>query len=242
MLIIPAIDIIGGNVVRLEQGDFNKEKVYSPDPLEAAKTWEKKGARFLHIVDLDGAREGKAKNVGVIVNIIKSINIPCEVGGGLREMSDIEYFLKKGAARVVLGTKAFENFDYLGKIVSKFDDKIVVSVDFSGNKVMTKGWQEKTDLEPMAAIREMRAMGVKTIVVTDISVDGTLMGPKIEKLKEILEAVNISVIASGGVSSLEDIKKLKEIKNKNFEGVIIGKALYEGNIDLEEANKIAELR
>jgi phosphoribosylformimino-5-aminoimidazole carboxamide ribotide isomerase len=239
MLIIPAIDIIGSNVVRLEQGDFNKEKVYPLDPLEAAKTWEKKGARFLHIVDLDGAREGKVKNAGVIVNIIKTINIPCEVGGGLRETSDIEYFLKKGAARVVIGTKAFENFDYLGKLVLKFDDKIVVSVDFSGNKVMTKGWQEKTDLEPMAAIREMRTMGVKTIVVTDISVDGTLMGPKIERLKEILETVNISVIASGGVSSLEDIKKLKKIKNKNLEGIIIGKALYEGNIDLSEAIKIA---
>jgi phosphoribosylformimino-5-aminoimidazole carboxamide ribotide isomerase len=239
MLIIPAIDIIGGNVVRLEQGDFNKEKVYSQDPLEAAKTWETKGAKFLHIVDLDGAREGMVKNVGVIVNIIKSVNIPCEVGGGLREISDIEYFLKKGAARVVIGTKAFENFDYLGKLVSKLDDKIVVSVDFSGNKVMTKGWQEKTNLEPIAAIREMWMMGVKTIVVTDISVDGTLMGPKIEKLKEILETVNISVIASGGISSLEDIKKLKEIKNKNLEGVIIGKALYEGNIDLGEANKIA---
>jgi len=239
MLIIPAIDIIGGNVVRLEQGDFNKERVYSPDPLEAAKTWEKKGARFLHIVDLDGAKEGVMKNVGVIVNIIKSVNMPCEVGGGLREANDIEYFLKKGAARVVIGTKAFENFDYLGKLMLKFDDKIVVSVDFSGNKVMKKGWQEKTNLEPMAAIREMRTMGVKTIVVTDISVDGTLMGPKIERLREILETINISVIASGGISSLEDIKKLKEIKNKNLEGVIIGKALYEGNIDLSEAIKIA---
>ena len=113
MLIIPAIDIINGNVVRLEKGDFNKEKVYSPDPVEVAKTWEKKGARFLHIVDLDGAREGYVKNVGVIVNIIKNVNIPCEVGGGLREMSDIEYFLKKGAVRAVIGTKAFEDFDYL---------------------------------------------------------------------------------------------------------------------------------
>ena len=239
MLIIPAIDIIGGNVVRLEQGDFNKEKVYSPDPLEIAKTWEKKGARFLHIVDLDGAREGKIKNADIIAGIMKNVKIPCEVGGGIRDKSDIDYFLKNGARRIVLGTKVFEDPGYLEELLDRFKEKIVVSVDFSGNKIVKKGWQEKTDLDPMAVILELQAVGVKTIVVTDISVDGTLMGPKTERLKEILEAVSISVIASGGVSSLEDIKKLKEIKNKNLEGVIIGKALYEGNIDLNEAIKIA---
>lgn len=239
MLIIPAIDIIDGKVVRLEKGDFNKEKVYSSDPLEAAKTWEEKGAKFLHIVDLDGARDGRPKNVGIIVNIIKNIKIPCEVGGGLRETSDIEYFLKNGAARVVIGTKAIEDIDYLEKLIFKFNERIIVSVDFSGNKVVKKGWQEKIDLEPMDAISQMHKKGVKTIVVTDIAVDGTLKGPNIENLKEILERVNIRVIASGGVSSLEDIKKLKEIKNKNLEGVIIGKALYEGKIDLIEAIKIA---
>ena len=242
MLIIPAIDIINGKVVRLEKGDFNKEKVYSLDPVEVAKAWEKKGAKLLHLVDLDGAREGYVKNAGVIANIIKNVKIPCEVGGGLREMSDIEYFLKKGAARAVIGTKAFEDSDYLGKLVFKFGDKIVVSVDFSGNKVVKKGWQEKTDLDPMAVIKDMQETGVKTIVVTDISVDGTLKGPKIDRLKEILDTVDISVIASGGISSLDDIKKLKEIKNKNLEGVIIGKALYEGRIDLQKAIEIAEPR
>ena len=238
MLIIPAIDIINGKVVRLEKGDFSKEKVYSLDPLEVAKTWETKGAEFLHIVDLDGAREGRVKNVGIITNIIKNIKIPCEVGGGLREVSDVEYFLKNGATRVVISTVAFEDFEHFEKLVFKFNDKIVVSVDFSGNKVVKKGWQEKTELEPMNVIKKMQKIGVKTIVVTDISVDGTLMGPKIERLKEILDTVDISVIASGGISSLEDIKKLKEIKNKNLEGIIIGKALYEGRIDLEEAIKV----
>jgi phosphoribosylformimino-5-aminoimidazole carboxamide ribotide isomerase len=235
MLIIPAIDIIEEKVVRLEQGDFNREKVYSNEPVEVAKTWEKKGARFLHIVDLDGAREGKVKNARAIVRIMEAVKIPCEVGGGLREASDIEYFLKKGASRAVIGTRAFEDFNYLEKLVSKFNDKLVVSVDFSGNKVVKKGWQEETNMDPIVMIKEMQKMGVKTVVVTDISVDGTLMGPKIERLKEILEAVNISVIASGGVSSLEDIRKLMEIKNKNLEGVIIGKALYEGKIDLQKA-------
>lgn len=240
MLIIPAIDIIEENVVRLEQGDFNKEKVYSNEPVEVAKAWEAKGARFLHIVDLDGAREGHVKNARIITRIIEAVKIPCEVGGGLREASDIEYFLKKGASRLVIGTRAFEDFNYLEKLVSKFDDKIVVSVDFSGNKVVKKGWQETTNLDPIVMIKEMQKMGVRTIVVTDISVDGTLMGPKIERLKEILDAVNISVIASGGISSIEDIKKLREIKNKNLEGIIIGKALYEGRIDLREAIEIAK--
>jgi len=235
MLIIPAIDIIEEKVVRLERGDFNKEKVYSNEPVEVARNWERKGAKFLHIVDLDGAREGKIKNAGLIVKIIEAVKIPCEIGGGLRDASDIAYFLKKGAARAVLGTRAFEDTEYFEKLVFKFKNKIVVSVDFSGNKVVKKGWQEKTDLEPMDVIKKMQKIGIKTIVVTDISVDGTLMGPKIERLKEILNTVDISVIASGGISSLEDIKKLKEINNRNLEGVIIGKALYEGRIDLQKA-------
>ena len=138
---------------------------------------------------------------------------------------------------VFVGTVAFEDFNHFEKLIFKFNDKIVVSVDFSGNKVVKKGWQEKTDLEPMNVIKKMQKIGVKTIVVTDISVDGTLMGPKIERLREILDNVDISVIASGGISSLEDIKKLKDIKSKNLEGVIIGKALYEGRIDLKEAIK-----
>jgi len=238
MLIIPAIDIINGKVVRLEKGDFSKEKIYSSDPLEVAKNWETKGAKFLHIVDLDGAREGKIKNQDIIARIIKNIKVPCETGGGIRDKSDVEYFLKNGAKRVVLGTKAFEDMKYLAALVEEFNEKIVVSVDFSGNKVVKKGWQEKTDLDPMDVIRKMKKIGVKTIVVTDISVDGMLIGPKIEKFKEILNSVDISVIASGGISSLEDIKKLKELKNKNLKGVIIGKALYEGKIDLKEAIKL----
>ena len=239
MLIIPAIDIIGGKVVRLEKGDFNKEKVYSDDPVQIACNWEEKGAELLHIVDLDGAREGKIKNQDTITMIMRNIKVPCEIGGGIRDKSDIEYFLENGAKRVVLGTRAFEDPRYLEELISEFREKIVVGVDFSGNKVVKKGWQETTGLSPMFIVQEMQKMGVKTIVVTDISVDGTLKGPKIERLKQILNTVEISVIASGGISSLEDIKKLKEIKNKNLEGVIIGKALYEGRVDLKEAIKIA---
>lgn len=241
MIIIPAIDIIGGKVVRLEKGDFNKEKVYPLDPVEAAKTWEAKGAEFLHIVDLDGAKQGKIKNAGLIVKIIEAVKIPCEVGGGLREEKDVEYFLKKGAKRVVLGTKALD-VSYLKKLVAKFKEKIAVSIDFrhmgDGMIVVKTGWLEKTNLGPVALAKDMQDAGVKTIIVTDISKDGTLAGPNIEGLKQILNVVSISVIASGGVASLEDIRKLKAIKNKNLEGVIVGKALYEGRIDLEKAIKL----
>lgn len=240
MIIIPAIDIINGKVVRLYQGDFNKEKSYSEDPVKMALKWQNKGASFLHIVDLDGAKYGEVRNRDIITSIIKSVNIPCEVGGGLRSDKDVEYFLKEGAARVIIGTKAFEDPEFLKNMISRFNEKIVLGIDFSGDKIAKKGWTEDTDLTPEAMLEKIKNIGVKTIVVTDIAVDGTLKGPNIGRLKKILSSVNISVIASGGVSSLEDIKKLMDIGSKNLEGVIVGRALYEGNIDLEAAIRIAE--
>ena len=241
MLIIPAIDIIQGKVVRLHQGDFNKVTFYSDEPIKIAKAWQEKGARLLHLVDLEGARDGKLKNKDTIVDIVKNIDILCEIGGGIRTESDIEFFLNAGAKRVVIGTKALEGNAYLGRLVSKYKEKIVVSIDFSGGRVTKKGWQEETDLTPEACVDMMRETGVRTIVVTDIKLDGTLKGPNVKRIKEIIDSKDISVIASGGISSLEDIKKLKEIENKNLEGVIVGRALYEGKVDLEEAIKIAEL-
>jgi len=239
MLIIPAIDIIKGRVVRLNQGDFNKVKSYSDDPVEVALSWQEKGATLLHIVDLDGAKEGKVKNKEVISRIIEAVSISCEVSGGLRYDKDIEYFLQKGAKRVVLGTKAFEDTSYLKKLLSRFKEKIVVGIDFSGERVVKKGWQEDTDLTPEDVAIDMQNIGVKTLEVTDIKMDGTLKGPNIERLKKILDVVEISVVASGGVSSIEDIKKLKSLGSKNLEGVIIGTALYEEKITLEEAIKIS---
>lgn len=237
MLIIPAIDIIQGKVVRLNQGDFNKKKIYSGDPVETARTWQKKGAELLHIVDLDGAKEGKVKNKEAITSIIEALDISCEVGGGLRDEKDIEYFLNKGAKRVVLGTKAFEDIDYLKELLSKFNEKIAIAIDFRGKNLVKKGWQEKTDVTPESVALKMQEIGVKTIEVTDTGLDGTLKGPNIERLKNILTSVDISVVASGGVSSMEDIKKLKSLKSSNLEGVIIGTALYEGKITLEDAIK-----
>jgi len=240
MLIIPAIDIIEEKVVRLERGDFNKEKVYSNEPVEVAKDWEKKGAKFLHIVDLDGAKEGKIKNADVIVDIIKNINIPCEIGGGIRSHEDIEYYLKQDKKiRVVLGTKATEDIDNFKSMVDEFKEKIAVSIDFkkiSGKMYVAKtGWIKETNFLSTDLAKTMQDIGVQTIITTDISKDGMLAGPNVKGLKQVLNAVNISVIASGGISSLADIERLKEIKNKNLEGIIIGKALYEGRIDLQKA-------
>ena len=237
MLIIPAIDIIQGKVVRLNQGDFNKKKIYSGGPVETACSWQKKGAELLHIVDLDGAKEGRVKNKEAITSIIEALDISCEVGGGLRDEKDIEYFLNKGAKRVVLGTKAFEDIDYLKKLLLKFNEKIAVAIDFRGKNLVKKGWQEKTDMTPESVALKMQEIGVKTIEVTDTGLDGTLKGPNTERLKNILTSVDISVVASGGISSLEDIKKLKSLKNSNLEGVILGTALYEGKISLEDAIK-----
>lgn len=240
MIIIPAIDLIQGRVVRLHQGDFSKEKFYSDDPVETAIAWQKKGAEFLHIVDLDGARFGEIKNRDIIGRIIKNVSMFCEVGGGIRDERDIEYFLKKGAKRIVLGTRVLEDVDYLKSIITRFSDRIVVSIDFAGKRVVKKGWQEDTGLRPDAVAMKMQEAGVKTIEVTDIAMDGTLRGPNIEMLKNILASIDILVIASGGISSLDDIKALRDIGSRHLEGVIIGRALYEGKIDLDKAIEIAK--
>ena len=238
MIIIPAIDIINGKVVRLYQGDFNKEKSYSEDPVKMALKWQNKGASFLHIVDLDGAKYGEVRNRDIITSIIKSVNIPCEVGGGLRSDKDVEYFLKEGAARVIIGTKAFEDPEFLKNMISRFNEKIVLGIDFSGDKIAKKGWTEDTDLTPEAMLEKIKNIGVKTIVVTDIAVDGTLKGPNFQGVQDMLASIQIPLIASGGVSKIEDIKKLSEYESQGLQGVIIGKALYEGKIDFLEALKI----
>jgi len=241
MLIIPAIDILKGNVVRLYKGDFDKEKVYSNNGVDVALQWQKKGAQFLHIVDLDGARTGTPKNKGVIIDILKNVNVPCEVAGGLRREEDVEYYLERGARRVVLGTKAFEDRDFLDKMIKRFGEKISVSIDFnktdSGKMYIAKaGWIKRTYLSVIDGINEIKKLGIKTIILTDISRDGTLLGPDIDNLKVILEDADISVIVSGGISSLDDIKLLKQnLEGVGLKGVIIGKALYEGKIDLAQA-------
>jgi len=233
MRIIPAIDIIDKRVVRLEQGKFDKEKVYAENPILIAKNWKEKGATLLHIVDLDGAKIGKPINLDVIGDIAKVIDI--ELGGGLRSESDIENAFKAGVKFVVIGTSAVEDESFRINLVKKFQEKIIFAVDAKDGKVAIRGWKEVSDKDALEYIKELENIGAKRIIYTDISKDGMMEGPNFQVLKAILENTNIKVTASGGVSKIEDIKKLKEIEGNGLDSIIIGKALYEGTIDLKEA-------
>ncbi|HGE70202.1 TPA: 1-(5-phosphoribosyl)-5-[(5-phosphoribosylamino)methylideneamino]imidazole-4-carboxamide isomerase [Candidatus Poribacteria bacterium] len=236
MLIIPAIDIRNGKCVRLIQGKADAETIFSDDPVAMALKWEDKGAEFLHIVDLDGAFSGEPKNLDIVEKIAKSVSIPIELGGGIRDESSIDKVFQAGVYRVILGTSALKNPDFVSEMCDLYDEKIAVGIDAKDGKVAIKGW---TEIEGKIAVDlavEMKECGVKTIIYTDISRDGMLTGPNIQATKNLAVAVSgVSIIASGGVSSIEDIKKIKELEPYGVTGVIIGKALYTGNIQLEEA-------
>jgi len=235
MNIIPAIDIIEKKVVRLEQGKFNKEKVYSDNPVMVAKEWKNKGAKLLHVVDLEGARLGKPVNLDVIREIVRDVKIDIELGGGLRTEEDIESALKAGVRFVVVGTSAVEGEGFSKRLTEKFGDKIIFAVDAKDGKVAVKGWKELSEKEIEAYVKELEAIGAKRIIYTDISRDGMMSGPNFEILKSILSQTKLEVTASGGISSIDDIKKLKPLEKDGLTGAIIGKALYEGKIKLEEA-------
>lgn len=231
MLIYPAIDIKNGRCVRLTQGLINEEKKYFDDPVEAAKLWKSQGAKVLHIVDLDGAFEGSPKNLSIIKNIIDEVDIPVQVGGGIRSLEAIDALLEAGAARAILGTKALEDKAMLEEAVKRYGNRIVVSIDAKGGYVATEGWVKTSEIAVLDFIKELELIGVDTIVYTDIARDGMLMGPDVEGLQAIKKAASIKVIASGGISNKEDLARLKEI---GVEGAIVGKALYEGKINLTE--------
>lgn len=235
MNIIPAIDIIEKKVVRLEQGKFNKEKVYSDNPVMMAKQWENKGAKLLHVVDLEGARLGKPVNLDVVREIARDVKIDIEFGGGLRTEEDIKNALKVGVRFVVIGTSAVSDEGFCKSVTEKFGDKIIFAVDAKDGKVAVKGWKELSEKEIEAYVKELEALGAKRIIYTDISRDGMMSGPNLEILKSILSQTKLEVIASGGISSVDDIKKLKMLEKDGLTGAIIGKALYEGKIKLEEA-------
>ena len=240
MLIIPAIDIQGGCVVRLTQGAYDK-KVYSRDPEKTAKHWQRQGAQLLHVVDLDGAFSGAPVNLDALKKIIKATGIPVEFGGGVRDIKTIQTLLQWGVKRVVLGTKAVENRAFLKNACDKFKAKIIVSVDAKNGSIMTKGWKKAAGGKAGVAdfVKILIGMGQKEVIFTDITKDGTLRGPNIQEIKKLIAQTGIKVIASGGVSSLEDIRKLSLLKNKGLSGVIVGKALYEGRFTLSEALKLA---
>jgi len=239
MLIIPAIDIQDGCVVRLYQGARNK-KVYSRDPVKTAKHWLRQGAGLLHIVDLDGAFSGKPKNIDIVKRIAKETKASIQFGGGVRSIGTLRELLSCGIRRVVLGTKAIEEENFLKQALLKFKDKVIVSIDSRDNRVLTKGWKSSSsNKDTIGFACSLKKIGFKEIIYTDVSKDGTLEGPNIMEIRRILRLAKIKVIASGGISSLDDIRRLKSIEKQGVSAVIVGKALYEGRFTLTEAIKLA---
>jgi phosphoribosylformimino-5-aminoimidazole carboxamide ribotide isomerase len=237
MEIIPAIDIVGGRCVRLAQGDYDRETVFADDPDEMAVRWRKAGATRIHVVDLDGAREGMPRNENVIRRAIDAAGIPVQVGGGIRDVSTIDNYLRAGADRVALGTAAVKDQEMLADAVSRFGERIFVGVDARDGMVATDGWRETSEMRALDLVSRLSELGVRRIFYTDISRDGMLGGPNFPAIKEVVGHVGgfaspMSVIASGGVSTVEHVVALKQI---GVEGVIIGKALYTGALDLGEA-------
>lgn len=230
MIIFPAIDVLDGKCVRLIQGDYNQEVIYSDSPIEMAKEWEAKGADFIHIVDLNGAKSGESVNKTVIEQMAKAVNIPVQVGGGIRSIETIDSYIKQGVDRVIIGTAAINDKSFLKEAVTKFADHLVVSVDARNGYVATEGWTDTSDVKAIDLVVELEMLGVKTIVYTDIAKDGMLQGPNLEEQAAINHATSINVIASGGVTTLEDINNLDEL---NMYGAIIGKALYDGKLDFK---------
>lgn len=233
MRLFPAIDIRGGQCVRLRQGQFHDVEVYSHSPVKIAKLWESQGASYIHIVDLDGALAGHSMNEDVIREIVQSVQIPVQSGGGIRSISDIETKLSLGVSRVIIGTKAVENPQFVKEAIACFGaDKIVVGIDAKQGMVAIQGWEKVSNYKAVSLAMDMKEYGVRTIVYTDISRDGMLQGPNIEHTAELVRLTGLSVIASGGVSSMKDLEAVSEIP---VAGVIIGKALYENRIDLRSA-------
>ena len=237
MIIFPAIDLRGGKCVRLIQGDFDKETVYSDDPQATALKWQNLGAKFLHVVDLYGARAGSPQNLSAIKSILNAVKIPIEVGGGIRTIDDMEKLLSLGVRRVILGSVAVENISLVEEAVKKFGDKIVVGIDARNGFVAVHGWEKSSAVKVGELAKKIVAAGVETIIYTDISKDGMLSGVNAEIFTKLAEESGAQIVASGGVKSIEDIRALKAAK---VAGVIVGKAIYTGSLDLKSAIEIAE--
>jgi phosphoribosylformimino-5-aminoimidazole carboxamide ribotide isomerase len=235
MIVIPAIDLKEGNCVRLEQGEMNRDTIFSDNPAEQALKWQEAGAELLHLVDLDGAFAGIPKNKAAIEAIIKAIRIPAQLGGGIRDIATIEAYLSLGLSRVIIGTAAQRNPELVIEACQKFPGRIVVGIDAKNGMVAVQGWAELTDITAVDLARKFEDCGVSAIIYTDISRDGMMAGPNIEATKSLAEAIAIPVIASGGISSLKDIENLMAIEACGVTGAITGKAIYTGAINLREA-------
>ncbi|MFR5273939.1 1-(5-phosphoribosyl)-5-[(5-phosphoribosylamino)methylideneamino]imidazole-4-carboxamide isomerase [Intestinibacter bartlettii] len=232
MIIFPAIDIKDKKCVRLTQGDFDKVNVYGEDPSIMAKKWADYGAEFIHVVNLNGSRDEIGINDETLAKVAKSVDVPIQVGGGIRDEKRVKELLDLGINRVIVGTMAIENKELLKELIEKYKaEKIVVSIDAKNGKVATHGWEKVSDIDSVDLCKELEQIGVKTIVYTDISKDGMLEGPNFDIYKELSQKTSLDIIASGGVTSIDDVKRLLDM---NMYGAIIGKALYDNRIDLKE--------
>jgi len=235
MQIIPAVDIKNGKCVRLKQGRMNEETIFSSNPVEMAQKWANYGVHLLHIVDLDGAFQKKPQNTNIIKDIVSSVHIPIQVGGGIRTLSTIQMYLDMGVSRVVLGTEAIRNPEHVAKFCTEFPDQIVIGIDAKNGMVAVEGWTETTSVTAIDLAKQFENTGVAAINFTDIHRDGMQTGPNIEATKTLAKSISIPIVASGGVSTIKDIKNLLTVADYGIVGVICGRSLYEGTLDLSEA-------
>ena len=237
MLIIPAIDLKGGKVVRLVGGDFSQEIIYSEEPLKTAKQWAEQGAQRLHVIDLDGALTGTPRHLEAVTQIARGVKIPVQCGGGIRSLGAVGKYLEAGVAQVIVGTKACLDEAFVTQALKSHGEKIAVAVDVKQGRVAIEGWVRKEFMKPVPLIQRLLKQGVKSFIYTDAARDGTLTGPAVEGLKEILQVVGdkASLYASGGVSSLEDLERLRELEPMGLNGVVVGRALYDGKVELRAA-------
>ena len=240
MLIIPAIDLRDGKCVRLTEGKLNRETVYSGDPVAVALRWQAAGAQWLHVVDLDGAFSGCPVHLSVSREIIRAVNIPVQVGGGLRDRKAVERVLNCGATRAILGTVAVRNQDLLRELLKDFGSRVLISVDSRDSVVAVAGWESLAGISAAAFGKQLKKLGIERVVFTDIRRDGTLRGPNIPAVGAFVRETGLKVIASGGVSRIDDIKELRSLEKFGVEAVIIGKAFYDGRLTLSEAMAVAE--
>jgi phosphoribosylformimino-5-aminoimidazole carboxamide ribotide isomerase len=241
LIIIPAIDIKDGKCVRLAQGKFDRVTTYADNPVEMALTWMQKGAELIHIVDLDGSVAGSPRNSNIILDIARNIDVPIQVGGGIRDMKTIEFYLSNGVGSVILGTTALQNENIVRDACGEFPDRIILGIDALDGRVAVRGWTQTTEKNAVDLARHYEDYSVKAIVYTDIERDGMGTGVNIAATKELAKAVSIPVIASGGVATLADIENLLAISDCEFYGVIIGRALYTGAVSLEEAIRASKM-
>ena len=235
MEIIPAVDIRGGKCVRLYQGDYGKETVFSEDPVQVAMDWKTMGARRLHVIDLDGAAKGEPRNIETIKAIVKKVKLPVQLGGGIRDEGTVAKLLGIGIARIILGTVAVENPNLIKALCRKYGDGIIVGIDARDGYVATHGWKQGTEVKALELGMRMQDLGVKRIIYTDIKRDGTLTEPGFEAVGEMVRGLKVAIIAAGGISKIDHLRKLKEL---GAEGAILGRAIYTGDINLKEALKL----